>query len=132
MYNKRIIIYQIFADLLKYVSQNKFIVKIADFGLSRKFNNINFSNKVGTPLYIAPEIAEFNGNYMPTKCDLWAIGVIIYKLKFNKISSLFYAGTIPNSFDNKLLDDLVRRLIVVDPDKRIGWNEYFNHPFFKN
>ena len=118
--------------LLKYVSQNKFIVKIADFGLSREFNNINFKTRQGTPPYCAPEIVNSKGNYMPTKCDLWAIGVIIYKLKFNEISPLFYAGTIPNSFDNKLLDDLVRRLIVVDQNKRIGWNEYFNHPFFKN
>ena len=69
---------------------------------------------------------------MPTKCDLWSIDVIIYKLKFNEIGWDFYIGKIPKSFDNKLLDDLVRRLIVVDPDKRIGWNEYFNHPFFKN
>ena len=118
--------------LLKYVSQNQFIVKIADFGLSREFNNKSFSTQVGTPFYIAPEIANFKGNYIPIKCDLWAIGVIIYKLKFNEITPLFYVGMIPKRFDNKLLDDLVRRLIVVDPDKRIGWNEYFNHPFFKN
>ena len=118
--------------LLKYVSQNRFIVKIADFGLSREFNSINFSTHSGTPLYIAPEIYNQKGNYMPIKCDLWAIGVIIYKLKFNEISPSFYAGMIPKRFDNKLLDDLVRRLIVVDQNKRIGWNEYFNHPFFKN
>ena len=118
--------------LLKYIPQNKFIVKIADFGLSREFNNKNFSTHAGTPFYIAPEIANYKGNYTPIKCDLWAIGVIIYKLKFNEISLSFYAGKIPKRFDNKLLDDLVRRLIVVDQNKRIGWNEYFNHPFFKN
>ena len=62
-----------------------------------------------------------------------AIGVIIYELKFNEVPYiLFYQGIIPETFDNILLDDLVRRLIVVDPKKRIGWNEYFEHPFFKN
>ncbi len=29
------------------------------------------------------------------------------------------------------LDDLIRKLLEVNPDKRITWNEYFEHPFFK-
>ena len=118
--------------LIKYVSQNNFIVKISDFGLSREFFNKSFSTHAGTPLYMAPEIYNTNINYMPIKCDLWAIGVIIYKLKFNELNFSLYQGIIPKKFDNYLLDDLVKRLIVVDPNKRISWNDYFNHPFFKN
>ena len=118
--------------LIKYISQKNFMTKLADFGLSREFNNTSFSTHAGTPIYIAPELYNTKGNYMPIKCDLWAIGVIIYQLKFNEINFSFYQGIIPKRFDNVLLDDLVRRLIVVDPNKRIGWNEYFNHPFFKN
>ena len=118
--------------LIKYDSPNTFIVKLADFGLSRKYNNKNFSTYAGTDIYRAPELLYQQGNYDPTKCDLWALGVIIYQLKFNEISPSFYGGIIPKRFDNKLLDDLVRRLIVVDPNKRISWNDYFNHPFFKN
>jgi len=117
--------------LIKYVSQNNFIIKLADFGLSREFNNTSFSTYVGSPLYIAPEILNAKGNYIPIKCDLWSIGVVIYKLKFNEINPSFYGGIIPRRFDNKLLDDLVRRLIVVDPNIRITWNDYFNHPFFR-
>ena len=120
--------------LIKYGPQNSFIVKLADFGLSREFNNNFFSTRAGTPLYIAPELLSSRNqiNYMPIKCDLWAIGVIIYQLKFKDIDSSFYQGIIPKRFDNKLLDDLVRKLIVLEPDDRIDWNEYFNHPFFKN
>ena len=119
--------------LIKYVSPNSFIVKLADFGLSREFNNKSFSTIAGTPLYTAPELYNAIGNYIPIKCDLWAIGVIIYQLKFKDINFIsFYQGIIPKRFDNYLLDDLVRKLIVVDPNKRINWNEYFNHPFFKN
>ena len=69
---------------------------------------------------------------MPFKCDLWAIGVIIYKLKFKDIIFSFYQGIISKRFDNRLLDYLVRKLIVVISNKRIGWNEYFNQFFFKN
>ena len=118
--------------LIKYNSQNSFIVKLADFGISREFNNKSFSTHIGTKIYEAPEIYFNNENYNPNKCDLWAIGVIIYALKFKEINFSFYNGIIPKRFKNKLLDDLVRKLIVVDPNKRIGWNEYFNHPFFKN
>ena len=113
---------------------NDFIFKIADFGLSRVFDNNNFSTKEGTQLYSAPEqLDPLTKNYEPTKCDLWAIGVIIYELKFNEVPILsFYDGTIPDSFGDELLDDLVKRLIVKDPNKRIDWKDYFDHPFFKN
>ena len=67
-------------------------LKMADFGLSRKFYNNNEQDKydiftstgqsalksiVGTPLYVAPEILK--GNY-DQRCDLWSIGVMAYVL----------------------------------------------------
>ena len=68
--------------LLKNISENDFIFKIADFGLSRVFRNNNFSSNKGTIEYSAPE--QSKPNYNPTRCDLWSIGVIIYELKFNE------------------------------------------------
>ena len=119
--------------LIKNISQNNFIFKLADFGLSRVFENNNFSTHEGSFGYMAPEQLDKKKYYEPTKCDLWAIGVIIYELKFNEVPVIaFYQGNIPEKFDNKFLDDLVRRLIVIDSNKRIDWNDYFNHPFFKN
>jgi serine/threonine protein kinase len=112
------------------LNKNPFTIKLADFGNSRLFNKKNFSTNIGTPGYAAPE--QSNQNYDPTKCDLWSIGVIIYKLKFNEVPLTFYGGDIPGKFYNQQLDDLVRKLIVCDPNKRIGWDEYFNHPLFKN
>ena len=114
------------------VNKDPFIIKLADFGNSRLFNNTNFTTKDGTPIYIAPEVINGKYEYDPTKCDLWSIGVIIYRLKFNEVPPTLYGGEIPGKFDNKNLDDLVRKLIVLDPKKRLDWNEYFNHPFFKN
>ncbi len=32
--------------------------------------------------------------------------------------------------DDKL-DDLISKLVVNNPEKRLNWNDYFNHPFFK-
>ena len=31
---------------------------------------------------------------------------------------------------NENLDDLIRRLLTVDINERITWEEYFSHPFF--
>ena len=56
--------------LIKYVSQNSFKIKLADFGLSREFINKNFSTHAGTPLYMAPELYNAKGIYMPFKCYL--------------------------------------------------------------
>ena len=75
--------------LIKYDSQNSFIVKLADFGISREFNNKNFSTHIGTKIYAAPELCYTRSNYNPIKCDLWAIGVIIYELKFKDICFSF-------------------------------------------
>ena len=66
---------------IKY-NKNKtdFIVKLGDFGLSREYKQKYFSTKKGTPYYRAPEIEKAysnKSNYDPTKCDLWAIGLII-------------------------------------------------------
>ena len=117
---------------IKYLSPNKneFIVKLGDFGNSRKYQQNNHSTKIVTEGYAAPEIYFFK-NYDPTKCDLWSIGVIIYKLKFNEIPGAFILGEIPGKFDDENLNDLIKKLIVVDKDKRIEWKDYFDHPFFK-
>ena len=117
---------------IKYLSPNKneFIVKLGDFGNSRKYQQNNHSTKIVTEGYAAPEIYFFK-NYDPTKCDLWSIGVIIYKLKFNEIPGAFILGEIPGKFDDENLYDLLKKLIVVKPDERISWKDYFEHPFFK-
>ena len=136
MYEKKIIHRDLKPQniFIKYISSNKndFIVKLGDFGISRQYQQKDFSTKIGTREYAAPEII-YSGSkkYDPTKCDLWSIGVIIYNLKFNEIPLSFLYGEIPGKFDDQNLYDLIKKLIVVKPDERISWNEYFEHPFFK-
>ena len=90
---------------------------------------------------MAPEILKREEyNY---KCDLWSIGIIIYRLYFG--DSPFKGSTetallnVIKKYGNKLirktgneeLDDLIRKLLEIEPSKRLSWDEYFNHPFFK-
>ena len=53
-------------------------LKIGDFGTATPFNSASkFSELIGTPYYIAPEVLA--GNYGP-KCDIWSCGIILYVL----------------------------------------------------
>ena len=122
---------------IKYTSPNKndFIIKLGDFGLNREYQQRQFSSNNINPAYTASEVQEalYKGkNYDPTKCDLWSIGLIIYNLRFNNIPYIeFINGKIPEKFNDKNLNELVEKLIVREPEKRINWEDYFNHPFFK-
>ena len=37
-----------------------------------------------------------------------------------------------NIINDKLLDDLVKKMLNPNINKRINWEDYFNHPFFNN
>ena len=91
--------------------------------------------------FIAPEILIGNG--YNEKCDLWSLGIMIYHLIFGEIP---YDGKDRNSLlqeitkkgskirktENSDLNDLISKLLMQNPNKRITWEEYFNHPFFTN
>ena len=127
--------------LIKYTDNTNFDIKLTDFGLTRDEINStkhNFSN-VGTKKYMAPEIER---EYYNNKCDLWSLGVILYELYTNKY--IFdsdnpiereinrYKGNIVKETDNEMINKLIRKLIQVDIDKRINWEEYFADQFFKD
>ena len=114
--------------LIKYTDENKtnFDIKLTDFGFSsNEINSIVQSHSnVGTDIYKAPEV---NGFYYNNKCDLWSLGIILYELYTNKRVK----GWIVEETDNEMINKLIRKLIQVDIEKRIGWEEYFNDDFFK-
>ena len=129
--------------LIKYSDNNKnnFDIKLTNFGLStyELHSIINTHSNVGTPKYMAPEIET--GHYN-NKCDLWSLGVLLYELYTNNY--IFYSdnkkeqddnryeGKIVKETDNEMINKLIRKLIQVDIDKRLTWEEYFNDDFFKN
>ena len=96
---------------------------------------------VGTIIYMAPELLKKEEyNY---KCDLWSLGIIIYKLYFGKspFSGLTEEALRKNidnfksknlkKIGNEDLDDLIKKLLEKEKEKRLGWDKYFNHPFFR-
>ena len=125
---------------IKYTKRPEFDVKLGDYGLSKELSDDITATKLGTPATMAPEIL-MNRAYT-SKADLWSIGVIIYHLLFkdlpfkgrNEVMILqnILHNNIPRNPTDQLLNDLIHRLLVVDPKKRITWKDYFAHPFFGN
>ena len=124
--------------LIKYIdsSKTKFIPKLTGYMLSRELEEGRANTFVGTPLFTAPEISE--GEDYDNKCDLYSIGVMMYILYFGSFPFERSKSKIekdkPKSKDceDKVLDDLLNKLLVYDPEKRISWDEYFKHPFFNS
>ena len=128
--------------LIKY-EKNKYIAKICDYGISKIGSFTHLNTHTGTTYYMAPEIMELteenNYNY---KCDLWSLGIIIYELFFKErpykgITEHAILEEIKNFGKKRLkktgdlnLDDLISKLLEKDPEKRLTWEKYFNHPFF--
>ena len=131
--------------LIKYMNGNKnqFIVKLTDYGVSKQLQYTSkCSTNVGTTLTMAPEV--LNEEKYNSKCDLWSLGIIIYQLLFNDYP--YKAATqigllkkinndgqkfLKKSGDSKL-DDLIRKLLIADSNKRYSWEDYFKDKFFDN
>ena len=127
--------------LIKYIenNENNFDIKLTDFGFSTDDikSSIIYHSYAGTENYMAPEIVDYHYN---NKCDLWSLGVILYELYTNQY--IFYSNNkkegIINRFEgkinetgNEMIDNLIRKLIQVDINNRIEWEEYFKDDFFK-
>ena len=125
---------------IKYTTRPEFDVKLGDYGFSKELSDDITATKLGTPITMAPEIL-MNRAYT-SKADLWSIGVIIYHLLFKDlpfkgrnegmILQNILHNNIPRNPTDQLLNDLIHRLLVVDPRERITWKDYFAHPFFGN
>ena len=128
--------------MIKYIddAKTKFIPKLSDYGFSKDLNNNVTGTHLGTPATMAPEIMmdiAYN-----EKSDLWSIGIMMYQLHFreipyNGINEQEILRKIKYNMPRKQPDDpqfrdLLNKLLVMDPKKRISWDDYFNHPFFNN
>ncbi|CAI9283994.1 unnamed protein product [Lactuca saligna] len=117
-------------------------VKVADFGLSNIMRDGHFlKTSCGSPNYAAPEVVS-GKLYAGSEVDVWSCGVILYALLcgtlpfddenipnlFKKIKSGIY--TLPSHLSAGARD-LIPRMLVVDPVKRITIADLRKHPWFK-
>jgi len=128
-------------------------LKLADFGLShiaarasvRADDIVKDPSIVGTPFYMAPETIRGKARGFESAADWWSFGVIIYEFLlgfppfqgakvgeiYRAILSLTFAAPIANCAVSAESADLISRLLVADPRRRlIGAVAVMSHPFF--
>ncbi|WOH10491.1 hypothetical protein DCAR_0729960 [Daucus carota subsp. sativus] len=120
-------------------------LKAIDFGLSVFFKpGEKFSEIVGSPYYMAPEVLR--RNYGP-EVDVWSAGVILYILLCGVppfwaeteqgVALAILRGNLdfkrepwPQISDNA--KSLVRRMLEPDPKKRLTAKQVLEHPWIQN
>ena len=123
-------------------------VKLTDFGLSKILDEENDKafTICGTPQYLAPEVLLKKG-YDKT-VDWWSLGCVMYEMlsgrlpfaikRGMKLSTRIYERGVefPQNLTNEAVD-LIKKLLIVDPQKRLGQGpdgskNIKNHSFFSN
>ena len=134
------------ANILVAIRQDTSQIKLVDFGLAKKYEDPMTSN-VGIAMYKAPEILSSKlGDVYTPAVDLWSAGVILFLLlggsppfydkDRGKLQAAICEGkfTFEDSTWKRVSDrakDLISRLLVVDPDKRLSAAEAQEHPWFE-
>ncbi|XP_071501623.1 3-phosphoinositide-dependent protein kinase 1-like [Diadema antillarum] len=119
-------------------------IQITDFGTAKIIGTddaeegaVRANSFVGTAQYVSPELLTEKS--ATKSSDLWALGCIVYQLQaglppfrasneymiFQKIIKLEY--DYPDGFSKKARD-LVSKLLVIDPSKRLGCDECGGYP----
>ena len=130
-------------EYVKIKKEKYFDIKIIDFGTARIFDKNKIGKAiVGSCYYIAPEVLKKNYNI---ECDLWSAGVILYMLLVgippfdgstdSQIISKVKKGIFnkkPKKYINASneIKDLISKLLIYDPKKRLTAIQALQHPWF--
>ncbi|KAK7733584.1 spindle assembly checkpoint kinase [Botryosphaeria dothidea] len=116
-------------------------IKISDFGWSVHAPNNRRNTMCGTLDYLPPEMIKpgSSENFYNEKVDLWSLGVLTYEFLVGEapfedtpvMTQRRIARaemTIP-SFVSPEARDLIKKLLVLDPEKRLPLEEVEKHPW---
>lgn len=136
------------ANILLAHVDNRYVIKLADFGFARYFCNEITSNGYddmvnticGSPIYMAPELLidiKYN-----MKADLWSFGVIMYEMLYG-VNPFCFPKNIPElrklikekqiCYYDFFSDDcikLMKGMLTIEPENRIDWHDFFSHKWF--
>ena len=124
------------------LDKDKENIKVIDFGLSNYCTDKNLlHSSCGSPCYASPEMLS-GKPYIGISTDLWSSGIVLYSMlvgslpfdeqELHKLYEQIKVGKfyLPSTLSLEAMD-LLKKLLIVDPNKRIGLNEIKNHPWFK-
>ncbi|KAL4869968.1 hypothetical protein BDV12DRAFT_166739 [Aspergillus spectabilis] len=116
-------------------------IKISDFGWSVHAPNNRRQTMCGTLDYLPPEMLKpgTQDNFYSEKVDLWSLGVLTYEFLVGEApfedtpvqtqKRIARADMQVPSFVSPEARDLIKRLLVLDPEKRITLEEIQKHPW---
>jgi len=123
------------------------VIKIADFGLSKVFNDGSvLETSCGTPDYAAPEVLRMEGTY-DNQVDCWSIGVITYVLLcgfppfYGKTQNILFDKILRADYDfpdpewtsvSASAKDFIKKLLVIEPEERYSAKQCLDHPWLKD
>lgn len=118
-------------------------IRIADFGMAalQQSDEHRLITSCGSPHYAAPEVIA-GTPYKGDKIDVWSLGVILYACLSGRLP--FDHGNVPTllqiirkgkytipSHVSPHAADLIRRILVVNPNNRLSVSEIWEHPLIK-
>jgi len=125
---------------------SKFDVRIADFGVSRRFETTTCqtTTTVGTPYWMAPEVIR--GQRYSFSADVWSVGITAVELAEGappyseypptralvEIATKGFPGFRFPESHSESFKDFVEKCIPMDPNARASIDELLEHPFIKN
>ncbi|KAK1557045.1 hypothetical protein Q3G72_016807 [Acer saccharum] len=120
--------------------------KIADFGCAKRVGDDVSSDDwapqiMGTPLYMAPEVARGEEQSFPA--DVWALGCTVIEMATGRppwvglsdpVTALYrigFSGDVPEipNFCSKQAKDFVAKCLIKDPRERWSASELLKHEF---
>ncbi|EEY57356.1 serine/threonine protein kinase [Phytophthora infestans T30-4] len=122
-------------------------LKLSDFGLARRIPGSDATPArplaPGSPHYMAPELFQQPAVHSFAS-DFWALGCVLYELRtghqpfthtnFSELARMIQSEVVELPVLGCVMSpafcDLVKRLLVKDPYRRITWDELVDHPFW--
>ena len=137
------------------VDETSNTLKVIDLGLSKHLTSAQTLG-VGTPDYMAPELVNFTGNfnggakghYNASASDVWSMGATLYLMVVgnypfedpnnprditstlrNVLSGRY--RPLPQDLKDRPCADLLRRMLVPQPQNRITMESIWEHPWVR-
>lgn len=121
-----------------------FSLKLVDFGFTRRYDpNKLIKSFCGSAAYAAPEVLRME-LYSGPECDVWSMGVILFAILANRlpfgdpqgdekamIERICRLDYVMDDCIPSQAQDLIRRILVLDPKQRMTIPEILNHDWIR-